>query len=216
MAARKNILQSARIVAATERVNKLKADYDDLQHQLGDVAAQIGKELLQVREYLQANDDAGAWGRWLKQHVHYTRKTAEKYIRIWDLKKRLGRQFSKFVSIGVECLSRLSVMPDDWLSTLTPNTTLTDPKTNETKPIIDMSSRELDRALDAVQRGKKPSVPIDQRARKQWEQFQTTLAQIRQSHPHLFDLLRGRILGFLQAEFAPVAVDSLNPTRPMG
>ncbi len=48
-------------------------------------------------------------------------------------------------------LYRLAALPDEMVAPLTPDTLLTDPHTGRQSALKEMSSRELDRALDALE-----------------------------------------------------------------
>ena len=50
-------------------------------------------------------------------------------------------------------------MPDEIAATLTPDTLLTDPRTGRQVPLKDLSTRSLDRALDALEGKKDPDKP---------------------------------------------------------
>ncbi len=56
-----------------------------------------------------------------------------------------------FFELESTILYRLAAVPDALAATLTPDTLLTDPKTGRQTPLKEMSTRELDRALDALE-----------------------------------------------------------------
>jgi hypothetical protein len=66
---------------------------------------------------------------------------------------------SVFFDLDPTVLYRLAALPDAIAATLTPDTLLTDPRTGRQTPLKDMSTRELDRALDVLEGRKDPDKP---------------------------------------------------------
>ena len=63
-------------------------------------------------------------------------------------------------------LYRIGALPDEIAATLTPDTLLTDPRTGRQVPLQEMSTRSLDRALDALDiRGQKGRLAGDSKQR---------------------------------------------------
>ena len=56
-------------------------------------------------------------------------------------------------------LYRLAALPEEIAATLTPDTLLTDPRTGRQVPLKDLSTRALDRALDALEGKPDPDKP---------------------------------------------------------
>lgn len=71
-------------------------------------------------------------------------------MRVARLRKKWGTG-ATFFKFKASCLYHIATLPDQILDTLTPDTLLTDPETNEQKPLKDMKKLELDRALDALE-----------------------------------------------------------------
>ncbi len=66
---------------------------------------------------------------------------------------------SSFIDLDPTVLYRIAALPDQIAATLTPDTLLTDPRTGRQTPLKDMSTREWDRALDALEGNKDPDKP---------------------------------------------------------
>jgi REP element-mobilizing transposase RayT len=64
-----------------------------------------------------------------------------------------------FFELEPTVLYRLAALPDEIADTLTPDTLLTDPLTGRQVPLKDLSTRALDRALDALEGKKDPDKP---------------------------------------------------------
>jgi hypothetical protein len=75
---------------------------------------------------------------------------------------RFSKKFDsavEFFDLDPTVLYRIAALPDAIAATLTPDTPLTDPKTGRQTPLKDMSTRELDRALDALEGKAAPTQP---------------------------------------------------------
>ena len=103
-----------------------------------------------VKEALDKLSDKTAWLRWLKNHVHYSIKTAQNYMSVARFAKKNENVFV-FSGLDPSILYRIAGLPDELAATLTPDTLLTDPRTGRQVPLKDMSARTLDRALDALE-----------------------------------------------------------------
>jgi hypothetical protein len=62
---------------------------------LGGIIAAIGAELIAVKGALDKLSDKTAWLRWLKEHVHYSAKTAQNYMSVARFSKKT-KTFSFF------------------------------------------------------------------------------------------------------------------------
>ena len=157
-----DVLTDPAIKSHTERILALQAEERQTKIKLGGIIAEIGAELIAVKESLDKLSDKAAWLRWLKQQVHYSVATAENYMRVARFAKKFVSAY-EFFDLDPTVLYRLAALPDEIAATLTPDTLLTDPKTGRQTPLKDMNTRELDRALDALegrtapQRPKRPS-----------------------------------------------------------
>jgi hypothetical protein len=149
-----DVLADPEIRHHTERVLALREEERQTRGQLGSIIAAIGAELIAVKEALDKLSDKTAWLRWLKGHVHYSVKTAQRYMSVARFSKKTTA-LSFFLEIDPTVLYRLAALPDEIAATLTPDTLLTDAGTGRQTPLKDMSTRELDRALDALE-GKTP------------------------------------------------------------
>ncbi len=152
------VLTDPEIQRHTERILALRDEERHTREKLGTLIAAIGAELIAVKEALDKLSDKTAWLRWLKQHVHYSVASAENYMRVARFAKKIVNVYD-FFELDPSVLYRLAALPDELAATLTPETLLTDPRTGRHTPLKDMSARELDRALDALEGKTAPDKP---------------------------------------------------------
>ncbi|MEI8122554.1 MAG: hypothetical protein WCI20_10915 [bacterium] len=153
-----DVLTDPEIQRHTQRILELQKEERQAQEEMGRIVAGIGAELIAVKEALDKTPDKTAWQRWLKGHVHYTVKTAQNYM---SVARFAGKNENVFVISGLDpaALYRLAALPDEKAATLTPDTLLTDPRTGRQTALSQMSARELDRALDALEGKSIPQNP---------------------------------------------------------
>jgi hypothetical protein len=149
-----DVLADPEIQRHTERILALREEERQTREKLGGIIAAIGAELIAVKEALDRLSDKTAWLRWLKDHVHYSADTAQRYMRVARFNQK-NRNVAVFFDLDPSVLYRVSALSDELAATLTPETPLTDPRTGRQVPLKDMSARSLDRALDALE-GKTP------------------------------------------------------------
>ena len=154
----RNLLSDPEIQRHTERILALQKEERQTRRELGRIAAEIGAELIAVKEALDRLSNKTAWLRWLKDHVHYSIKTARNYMSVARFAEK-GKTFSLFFDLDPSVLYRLAALPDELAATLTPDTPLTDPRTGRQAPLKDLSARALDRALDALEGKTAPKKP---------------------------------------------------------
>jgi hypothetical protein len=145
-----NVLADPEIQRHTERILALQAEERQSRQQLGRIVAEIGAELIAVKEALDKTPDKTAWLRWLKAQVRYSVATAENYMRVACFTKKIANACD-FFAMEPSILYRLAALPDDTAAKLTPDTLLTDPQTGRSAPLKTLSARSLDRALDALE-----------------------------------------------------------------
>ena len=153
-----DVLGDPEIQRHTQRILALQAEERKARVALGQVVAGIGAELIAVKEALDKTPDRTAWLRWLKDHVHYSADTAQNYMRVARFAEK-NRNVSVFFGLEPSALYRLAASPYKIIATLTPDTLLTDPRTGKQTPLKEMSARELDRALDALEGKRGPNKP---------------------------------------------------------
>jgi hypothetical protein len=153
-----DVLASPEIRGHTQRVLALQKRERQARQKLGQIAAEIGAELIATKEALDKTSDKTAWQRWLKDHVHYSAETARRYMRVARFSKKTVN-VDRFFELDLSVLYRLASLPDELIGTLTPDTLLADPRTGKQIPLKEMSARELDRALDALEGRKDPDKP---------------------------------------------------------
>ena len=90
-----DVLADPEIQSHTQRILALQVEERQARQKLGPVIAAIGAELIAVKEALDKTPDKTAWLRWLKNHVHYTDRTARNYMEVARLAKN-RKTFSDF------------------------------------------------------------------------------------------------------------------------
>jgi len=145
-----DVLADPEIKRHTDRILVLREEERQTRQKLGRIIAAIGAELIAVKEALDKTSGKTAWLRWLKDHVHYSADTAENYMRVARFAKKF-RSASEFFNLDPTIIYRIAALPDKIAANLTPDTLLADPRTGQQKPLKEMSARELDRALDALE-----------------------------------------------------------------
>jgi hypothetical protein len=153
-----DVLADPEIQRHTERILVLREEERQTRKKLGSIIAAIGAELVAVKEALDRLSDKTAWLRWLKGHVHYSAKTAQNYMSVARFAEKT-KALSFFLELEPTVLYRIAALPDEIAATLTPDTLLTDPQTGRQVPLKDLSTRSLDRALDALEGKKEPDKP---------------------------------------------------------
>lgn len=181
-----NVLLTSRVMEVTDRLLKLKAQWTRVEQEAGRIAAEFGRELKMMREFLPK----GTWVQWLKDHVQFTARQAQRFIAIAVMRERHGDAFGLFVAIGVWSLSRSASMPEEWLARVGPNTVLADPRTGMAKAITEMSTREPSRSLSTLQT--KPAV--QNQGAKLRAKLGPILLEMRTKTKEEYEALRARIL----------------------
>ncbi len=153
-----NALSDPEIQRHTQRILALQQEELQTREQLGRIVAEIGAELIAAKEALDKTTDKTAWQRWLKDHVHYSIKTAQNYMSVARFAGKNENVFF-FSRLDPSVLYRLAALSDEKAATLTPDTLLTDPRTGRQTALSQMSARSLDRALDALEGETPPQKP---------------------------------------------------------
>ena len=153
-----DVLADPEIQRHTRRILQLREEERQTRVKLGRIIAEIGAELIAVKEALDKTPEKTAWRRWLKDHVHYSVDTAQNYMSVARFAEKNGN-VSVFFELDPSVLYRLASLPNEIAATLTPDTLLTDPRTGRQKALKDMSAREMDRALDALEGRNSPKKP---------------------------------------------------------
>jgi hypothetical protein len=103
----------------TERILALREEERQTRGKLGRIIAEIGAELVAVKEALDRLSDKTAWLRWLKEHVHYSADTAQRYMRVARFSQK-NRNVAVFFDLDPSVLYRISALSDELAATLTP------------------------------------------------------------------------------------------------
>jgi len=77
-----DVLADPEIKRHTERILVLREEEWQTRQKLGSIIAEIGAELIAVKEALDKTSDKTAWLRCLKDHLRYTVKTAQNYMSV--------------------------------------------------------------------------------------------------------------------------------------
>ncbi|MEI8141148.1 MAG: hypothetical protein WCI03_14945 [bacterium] len=153
-----DVLTEPEILRHTQRILELQKEERKAREEMGRIVAGIGAELIAAKEALDKTPDKTAWQRWLKGHVHYSADTAQNYMRVARFAEK-NRNVSVFLGLDPSLLYRIAGLPDAIATPLTPDTLLTDPRTGRQTALSQMSARELDRALDALEGKTVPQNP---------------------------------------------------------
>lgn len=153
-----NVLADPEIQRHTQRILALQKEERLAHEKLGRIVAEIGAELIAAKEALDKTADKTAWRRWLKDHVRYTIKTAQRYMSVARFAEK-NDNVVVFSELDPSVLYRLAALPDEKAAALTPDTLLTDPRTGRQTALSQMSARSLDRALDALEGKTAPQKP---------------------------------------------------------
>ncbi len=117
-----DLLADPEIRRRTERILALQREEEQTRKRLGEIVAAIGAELIAVKAALDKLSDKEAWLRWLKDHVHYSADTAQRYMQVARFAK--NRNVAVFSERDPSALYRLAALPDAIAATLTPDTLL--------------------------------------------------------------------------------------------
>ena len=83
------------------------------REKMGRIVAEIGAELIAVEAALDKTPDKTAWQRWLKDHVHYSADTAQRYMRVARFAEKKRKRFRFFWGLDPTVLYRLAALPAD-------------------------------------------------------------------------------------------------------
>ena len=116
-----NVLADPEIQRHTQRILTLQKEERQAREQLGRIVAEIGAELIAAKEALDKLFDKTAWLRWLKDHVHYSADTAQRYMRVARFSEK-NRNVAVLFDLEPSVQYRLAALPDEMAATLTPDT----------------------------------------------------------------------------------------------
>ncbi len=181
----RDVLDTPEVQRRTRRVLALKEKERGAQARLADIVADIGDELAATKAALDRTADKTAWLRWLKDHVQFVVQSADNYMRVSGLRKKLPSAFKKFARLGSTALYLIAALPDALIAKLAADPRLPSPETGELTPLDKMSSRDLTLALEILRgrrKGAKPAKPAsgtrDVRAREAIDRGRALLADI--------------------------------------
>ncbi|MBI3554573.1 MAG: hypothetical protein HY077_18930 [Elusimicrobia bacterium] len=155
-----DVLDTPEIRRHTERLLALKEKERQAQANLAFVIADIGDELIATKKALDKTSDKTAWLRWLSDNVNFARHTASNYMSVARLRGKWASAFPKFARLGPTALYLIASLPDDALAKLAQDPRLPSPKTGALTPLDQLSSRDLQKALEILLgRRKAPRLP---------------------------------------------------------
>jgi hypothetical protein len=103
----KDLLADPEIRRRTERILALQREEKQTRKRLGEIVAAIGAELIAVKAALDRLSGKTAWQRWLKDHVHYTIKTAQNYMSVARFAEKNENVFVFLIRIPASCIASL-------------------------------------------------------------------------------------------------------------
>ena len=102
--------------------------------------------------------------RWLSDHVQFAVQSADNYMRVSRLRKKLKIDFQKFSRLGPTALYLIAALPDALIAKLAADPRLPSPETGLLTPIDRMNEHDLRKALDILRgRRKAPKPPAGTR-----------------------------------------------------
>src|SRR3990172_1969349 len=101
-----NVLADPEIQRHTQRILALQTEERQAREKLGQIIAAMGAELMAVKEALDALSVKTAWLRWLKDHVHYSADTAQRYMRVARFSEK-NRNVAEFFELDPSVLYRI-------------------------------------------------------------------------------------------------------------
>ena len=103
-----DVLTEPEIQRHTERILALREEERQTRQKLGSIIAAIGAELIAVKAALDKLSAKTAWLRWLKNHVHYSAKTAQNYMSVARFAEKT-KALSFFLELDPTVLYRIAV-----------------------------------------------------------------------------------------------------------
>jgi hypothetical protein len=159
-----DVLDTPAIRAHTERIKALQEKEREAQQRLAYVVADIGDELIATKAALDRGSDKTAWLRWLSGHINVAARSAQNYMKIARLRGKYASAFSFFSRLGPTALYLIADLPDDVLAKLAKDPRLPSPKTGALTRLDQLSSRDLQKALEVLLgRKKKSKLPAGSR-----------------------------------------------------
>jgi hypothetical protein len=149
MKAMDDVLNSPEIRRHTRAVLALKEKARQAEAGLAFILADLGDELIAAKRVLDRAKDKKVFLRWLSEHVKFTVKSADNYMRIARLRKRLETGFQSFARVPLGALYEIASLPEDLAAKLAKDPRLPSPSTGKLTPLEDMSERDLKKALRA-------------------------------------------------------------------
>jgi hypothetical protein len=183
-----DVLDTPEIRRHTRRLLALKEKERGAQARLADIVADIGDELVATKAALDRTADKTAWLRWLRDHVQFVVQSADNYMRVSRLRKKIPSAFQKFARLSPTALYLIAALPEALIAKLAADPRLPSPETGELTPLDKMSSRDLTLALEMLRGGRKGGKPAksampaqgtrDVRAREAIDRGRALLADI--------------------------------------
>lgn len=159
MEAMDDVLDSPEIRRHTQAVLALKEKARQAEAGLAFILADLGDELSAAKRILDRSKDKKVFLRWLSGHVKFTVQTADNYMRVARLRKRLKTGFQSFARLPLAALYVIAALPEASAAKLAKDPRLPSPSTGRLTPLEDMSERDLKKALRAFRgpSGRTPS-----------------------------------------------------------
>lgn len=123
------------ITSSGRSINTVTAEIVAISNQAAQMAymsmIEIGKRLVEAKDLVAH----GEWGSWLKNEVHFSQRTANNFMQIYE-RSQNGSNSQTFANLGYSQIVKLLALPDGELEEFT-----------EAHDVQNMSVRQLDQAI---------------------------------------------------------------------
>lgn len=179
------------ITASGRSINTVTAEIVAISNQAAQMAymsmIEIGKRLVEAKELVPH----GEWGSWLKNEVHFSQRTANNFMQIYE--RSLNSANSQtFANLGYSHIVKLIALPDGELEEFT-----------ETHDVQNMSVRQLDQAIKERDEARKKQAEME-------ESLAAAQAAARDAEHRLLDLQQKAAAARSSEDAWQAEIDKLN------
>lgn len=206
-----DVLDTPEIRRRTQRVLALKEQARQAEAGLASLLADLGDELIATKAALDKTSDKTAWMRWLSGNVKFTVFTADNYMRIARLRKKIVNRFTIFSRLPLGALYEIAALPERLLHRLVIDPRLPSPKTGELTPLGDMDERDLKKALQTFKGRRLPRRPKGPASGTREDLARATMASLRDVMSAMLTVRQGS--GKLTPDTKRAMLDEIDQAR---